>query len=343
MFSEYTIRNHKAKNRIVRSATNEHLGELDGSVSEELIALFEELAAGGTGTIITGHFGVDMNYRAGINQPMLTDDRFIPGAAALARAAHRHGALICGQISHGGTKAVGAVFDINTAPVEALEAIPGAFAAAALRLKQAGYDAVQVHLAHGYFLASVLDDTLNLRQDAYGGSPEGRFFLVGKVLAAVRAAIGEEMDLWVKLSANNKEMTPYTDTLMAYAKMLKDIGVDAIELSGVDFGLKKAGERAYYLPEALAIRSVGVPVILVGGLRERRQMEEILAAGIDMVAMSRPLIREPDLPRKLQQGQEKSACIGCNSCMRRYQSDYKNCAFLPISPQIEKIFGNDSV
>ena len=339
LFSEFTVRNRAAKNRIVRSATNEHLGELDGSVSQALIDLFEKLAAGGTGTIITGHFGVDMNFRAAINQPMLTDDRFIPGAAALAEAAHRHGALICGQISHGGTQTVGEPCDLNPASVEALEAIPAAFAAAARRLKQAGYDAVQVHLAHGYFLASVLDDTLNLRQDAYGGSPEGRFSLVGEVLSAVRAAIGEDMDLWVKLSANNKQLTPYADTLMAYTKMLKAAGVDAIELSGVDFGLKKPAERSYYLSEALAIRSVGVPVILVGGLRERQQMEDILAAGIDMVALSRPLIREPDLPRKLQQGQEKATCIGCNGCMRLYRSEYKNCAFLPPNAQVEKIFG----
>ena len=339
LFSEYTVGRHKAKNRIVRSATNEHLGELDGSVSQELINLFEELSAGGVGTIITGHFGVDMDYRASVNQPMLTEDRFIPGAAALARAAHRHGALICGQISHGGTQTVGDILDINTASEEALEAIPGAFAAAAFRLKQAGYDAVQVHLAHGYFLASVLDDTLNRRQDACGGSPEGRFSLVGKVLAAVREAIGENMGLWVKLSANNKQLTPYADTLMAYTKMLKAAGVDAIELSGVDFGHRKPAERAYYLAEALAIRSVGVPVILVGGLRERQQMEDVLAAGIDMVALSRPLIREPDLPRKMQQGQEKAACIGCNGCMRLYRSEYKNCAFLPPSRQVRKIFG----
>jgi tRNA-dihydrouridine synthase len=147
------------------------------------------------------------------------------------------------------------------------------------------------------------------------------------------------MDLWVKLSANNKQLTPYADTLMAYTKMLKAAGVDAIELSGVDFGYKKAAERAYYLSEALAIRSVGVPVILVGGLRERQQMEDILAAGIPMVALSRPLIREPDLPRRMELGQEKAACIGCNGCMRLYRSEYKNCAFLPPSEQVRKIFG----
>ena len=340
LFTEYRIKNHTAKNRLVRSATNEHLGELDGSVSPELIALYEQLGRGGVGTIISGHFGVNAAFRATANQPLLTEDRFIPGAAALAEAAHRHNALIYGQISQGGLQAWREAFDINGASRADLQAIPGEFAAAAKRLKAAGYDGVQVHLAHGYFLSDVLDDTVNHRADEYGGSAAGRFRLVEAVLTAVREAIGPGMDLLVKLSANNKGQTPYRDTLLYYGRRLVECGVDAIELSGADFRSRKAPERAYYLEEALALQAaVNIPVILVGGLRERGPMEDILARGIPLLSLSRPLICEPDLPQKMQQGQETSRCIGCFGCMSLYKSEYRNCRYLPESEHLRKIYG----
>ncbi|MBO4887140.1 MAG: NADH:flavin oxidoreductase [Firmicutes bacterium] len=340
LFTEGRIGKKRAKNRIVRSATNDHLANLDGTISDEQVALYETMAKNHVGTIITGHFGIDENHKAAINQPLLTDDRFIAGAKRLADAVHLYGSLIYGQLSQGGIKCYDRPFDINTVSVDELEKTVGQFADAAFRLKQAGYDGAQIHLAHGYFLANVLDDTVNLRTDAYGGSPENRFRLVGEILEAVREKCGEDFSVIVKLSANNEQLTPYDDTLLYYAKKLAECGIDAIELSGSNFSKFPRDASKYFLREALLIKEqVDLPIILVGGVSEKTAMEEVLAQGIEFVSCSRAFICEPEFVTNLMNGAEKSRCVKCWGCFRLYNTKHKNCVFLKESEQLKKVFG----
>ena len=340
LWEPYIIGAHRAKNRLVRSATNDHLGNLDGSLSEEQFDLYETLAESGLGTIITGHFGVDAECRADKCQPLVTEDRFLPGLREMAARVHAHDALLCGQLSQAGLSGYARPFDINAAGHGQLAAIRDKFAAGAERLARAGFDGVQIHLAHGYFLANVLDDTVNLRTDEYGGSDENRFRLVREITEAVRAAVPTDFGLIVKLSATNVALAPYDGHLLYYAGKLKKLGVEAIELSGSDFARRDRAEHAYYLREALLVKErVDIPVILVGGMDKMSVMESALEQGIDMVSLCRAFICEPDFARKLRGGAERSECLHCWKCFRLYKTAYKNCPFLPESQRLKELYG----
>ena len=361
LFEEYRLGGKVAKNRFLRSATNDHLSDPDGMLTEEQQDLYEELAWNDVGVIITGHFGVSERYKTAFNQPLMSDDRFIPQAKIMADTAYYYGSLLYGQLSHGGLKAWKEPFDINEASREELAEVEEQFAAAAERLAKAGFDGVQVHLAHGYLLANVLDDTVNRRTDEYGGSDENRFRLVREVLEAIRARCPKNFGLLVKLSANNMSCfdqdadrgevggddadkrnavkNDYDSHLINYAKMLRDCGVDAIELSGADFYARGRDERKYFLREALLLKeAVDIPVILVGGIASLEDMEELVERGIDMISMCRPFITEPDLIPKLRDGkQTESRCLHCNSCFTLHATKFKNCVFLPESEKLEEL------
>jgi 2,4-dienoyl-CoA reductase-like NADH-dependent reductase (Old Yellow Enzyme family) len=211
-----------------------------------------------------------------------------------------------------------------------LAAVTAAFAAAGRRARAAGFDGVQVHAAHGYLLSQFLSPADNRRTDGYGGDPARRARLLLEVLAAVREAVGADFPLLVKLNA--EDLTPGgagVEEMLATARMLAEAGVDAVELSG---------GRVVNPPEARAARlvrpgaeppepyyreagrrfkrAVALPLILVGGVRDPETAEALLAEGAaDLVALSRPLIREPALPLRWRAGDRRpSPCLSCNRC-----------------------------
>lgn len=339
IFQKGKIGSRITKNLIVRSATNDHLANIDGTISNEQVNLYQILAKNNVGTIITGHFGVSEKYKAAINQPLLSDDKYITGAKQLVDVAHSHGAIIYGQISQGGLNAVYNKFDINAVTIKELEETVEQFISAAIRLEHAGYDGVQVHLAHDYFLANVLDNTINNRNDKYGGNDENRFRLVKEILTGIKEQCGKNFDVLVKLSVNNVKLSDYDNILIYYTKNLQDCGIDAIELSGANFKKFERTQGNYYLREALLLKqTVSIPIILVGGVSERKYMDEAISKGIDFVSCARAFICEPEFVTNLIAGKEKSRCIKCWQCFKLYNSKYKNCVFLPESKQLRQIF-----
>ena len=400
LFREFKLGSKVSKNRFVRSATNDHLSDPDGMLTEEQQDLYEELAWNDVGLIITGHFGVSERYKTAFNQPLMSDDRFIPRAKVMADTAYYYGSLLYGQLSHGGLKAWKEPFDINKATKEELGEVAEQFASAAGRLAKAGFDGVQVHLAHGYLLSNVLDDTVNHRADEYGGSDENRFRLVKEIIDAIKGSCPADFGILIKMNANDesclaREQTAasersalssnsgnaagndsdlvscgpaagndsdlvscgsaagndsdlvscgpaarYDSHLVSYAKMLEACGVDGIELSGADFFCRDRNDRKYFLRQAILVKSaVDIPVILVGGIASLEDMEEVIDSGIDMVAMSRPFITEPDLIPKLKSGrQSESRCLHCNSCYRIHATKHKNCVFLPESEKLGELY-----
>lgn len=342
MFREMKIGNNKIKNRIVRSATNDHMGHPDGSVSEEQVRLYETLAKNDVGMIITGHMSVSERYRADAHQPLVTDDRFIEGLRKIPEAVHKYGGIIYAQISQAGRKAYLGACEINEMSEEEIDTVIDQFVAGASRIQQAGFDGVQVHLAHGYLLSNVLDDTVNLRTDAYGGTAENRFQIVHTIINRIKDTCGADFSVIVKLCANNEALGEYDETMLYYARQLEALGVDAIELSGSDFMKKNNDEAAYYLREALLLKqNVDCPVILVGGLHEKEMLQHVLDQGIDMVAMARPFICEPDLVMKFKEGKSDAKCIRCYQCFKTFQTKFKNCVFLPEDKWLKELYTKD--
>lgn len=201
-----------------------------------------------------------------------------------------------------------------------------AFALAAARVRAAGFDAVELHGAHGYLINQFLSPLTNQRTDDYGGSPANRARFAYEVLAATRQAVGPTYPVFIKLNSYDAVEGGLTlEESLPVAQGLAQRGMNAIEVSGGTPAagklspsrvVKQAEEEGYFLANAAAIKkAVSCPVICVGGWRSKSQVEKALDQ-VDAVAMSRPFIRQPDLAKRWQAGEEKATCISCNQCFK---------------------------
>ena len=367
LFSLGTIGTISVKNRIVRSATEEILASNEGRVTEEYIQFYTRLARGGVGLIMTGNYGVDVLGRATPRTMLLDSDEVVEGLRKLVGTVHDSGARIVAQLNHVGRQRHPDLDDrtpIAPSPVmvkytrvkprpmtegEIGDAIE-AFGQAARRVREAGFDGVQIHGAHGYLVNQFLSGHTNRRSDRWGGSVENRRRFVVEVYSAIRNAVGDDYPVLIKINARDPVSRGVTlDDTIATCQALEELGIDAIEVSdGIDEMIKggiptdiimrdrKLLERimmrflietmvkrnarlveGYHLADAAAVRqAVKVPVIAVGGIRRRAMMEHALESGqADFVALSRPFIRKPNLVNRMEgDGGDPISCVSCNRC-----------------------------
>ena len=348
LFDKTAIKSLELANRAVRSATWSGVGDENGRVTDRAVEFYQDLGSGGIGLIITGYQyvlpnGRQLNYTIGN-----CDDAQIEGLSRLAQAVHDAGGRILPQIVHCGLRAnpkllpegwdlwgPSAVPDPATGNVpqevtpQEIQQLVEAYAAAAARSKQAGFDGVQLHGAHGYGINQFLSGYFNRRGDAYGGNPDRRYRFLGEVMEAVRGAVGGDFPVLIKLNAHDfVEGGLVPEESARIARRLADDGIDAIEVSAGgsaaprDKGpsrtnIKTEEDEAYLLDFAAAVKeAVEVPVITVGGIRSLKTIETILSDGkADYVAMARPFIREPHLVKRWEKGdRDKATCISCNGC-----------------------------
>jgi len=202
-----------------------------------------------------------------------------------------------------------------------------AYAQAARRAKEAGFDAVQVHAAHGYLISQFLSPFVNRRSDEWGGDVERRMHFLRAVCQAVREQVGPDYPVFIKLGmVDGLEGGLTPEESVQIVAELDEMGLDGLEISGgvggpqninVRAGIVSGVDEAYFRPLAQKARSVTrLPILLVGGFRSRSAMDEILDAGdADFISLSRPFICEPDLPNRMRlAGQEESVCISANYC-----------------------------
>ena len=363
LFEEMRIGTMTARNRIVRSATAESLATPAGGLTPELLGLYGQLAWGGAGTIITGYSFVVFEGKPSEGALGMHDDSFLHQFRCLTDLAHENGACIVAQLVYGGSKSklspddprrlapagvpgedgapntsilgASAVVHPRTGlvPTEAaaadLDALAHAFGQAALRARACGFDGVEVHAAHGYLLSQFLSQRFNKREDEYGQTLEGRARLAVECVSAVRAAVGSDWPVLVKLNACDDWDDPTgargglsEDESARVAAWLVEAGASCIDVSG-DWHTASKGAPAgtpYFAGfGARLARELDAPVIVTGGWRDKATIEAHLANdGIAGVGMSRPLICEPDLPRRWQSGDcTPSACTGCGSCQKQ--------------------------
>jgi len=346
------------KNRLVRSATDEGFATRDGAVTQRLVDVDTELARGGVGLIIAGTSHISPEGKWGDNSTGMDNDTLIEPLGLLCDAVHKAGGTIAAQLLHCGTTVnpitlstrgplwgPSAMIDpLFGHPVEALTKrhilkIVADFAKAAARAKKAGFDAVQIHGAHGYLINQFLSPSRNLRTDTYGGTLKNRARLLVQVYEAIRGAVGKAFPLLIKMSAHDGfpgGVEP--DEAAQTAVLLDAMGIDAIEVSaGTPEGVKKGGwdhilpapfKEGSLLKYALAIKeSVNCPVISVEGWRSPEKIEKTLEK-IDAISMSRPFIREPDLANRWLGGDTSPAlCISCNKCLELQMGPGMACIF----------------
>ena len=329
------------KNRTVRSATNEHLSQPDGQLTQTWADTLIQLAENQVGMIMTGHLTVDGTQRADEGQPVIDQNTDSALLRAAAEGVHAAGGRLVAQLSHSGRKAPA---QVNGRPpkgpsdftLEEMDRLVDQFVFAARLCQQAGLDGVQIHTAHGYLLSSFLNPRENTRTDQYGGTLENRFRLPRQILAAVRQACGPDFAVLVKADANG------CGNLHGLLELFQSAGVDGVEVSGLDFASRAGQKEPFYLQEVLAARKgISLPIILVGGIFSRQTAQRVLEAGIPFVSFSRALICQPDFIARMQAGElEESRCLACNGCYNVYRQRPVRCVQHqhPIS-QLSKVFG----
>lgn len=356
------------KNRIAMAPMGENFGGEDGICGERTQAYYEARAKGGTGLIIMGTTAISWpSGTSEPHQLGISTDDFIPGLAELTRRVHAHGGKIAVQINHSGKVAAhdracgremwvssmppdGPVHDgMRTITPKEFSTFVGVgpyperyrimdkadiaqmvewFAAAALRAKQANFDAVEVHCAHNYMIANFLSPFFNSRTDEYGGSYENRSRLLREVLSAVRERVGPDYPVWVRLDAEEMH-TPggiVMDEALKTAKLCEELGMNAISVSAyarmptgsafTDAPIPQK-QNAYRDFAKQFKQAVNIPIISAGRWELQDAADAVSKGEIDFVAMGRKLLAEPDLANKLQANAAKDVrpCIYCYACV----------------------------
>jgi 2,4-dienoyl-CoA reductase-like NADH-dependent reductase (Old Yellow Enzyme family) len=349
LFEPITIKNMRLRNRFVRSATYDGYADRAGHVSEKQIRLFSELAGGGVGLIVTGITFVHHSGQISPFQNSITSDYYIQSLKTLTTAVHDRGAKIAVQLFHAGREGA-RFFKAKNKKALAPSFVPDdpyfieeyramteheiwdiirAFGDAARRAREAGFDAVQVHGAHAYLLSEFLSPFTNHRSDDWGGALENRIRFHQEIYRDIRTKVGEDYPVLIKIGVQDgfPGGLEFSEGRLA-AQLLAKWGFDALEISSglrgkgyenSEFRIKitKLDREGYFRNWCKEIKkSVNVPVMIVGGLRSFKLMEQIIKKGeADFISLSRPLIKEPAIINEWKNGDyRRPKCISCNKC-----------------------------
>jgi 2,4-dienoyl-CoA reductase-like NADH-dependent reductase (Old Yellow Enzyme family) len=341
------------ENRFVRSATLDGMAH-NGMVSDAEIALYSELGRGSIGLIVSHGLAPTGEGQASPGQLSAFSDEAIPSLKKIVDAVHEGGGKIAAQILHGGwmcrpevtgLQPVGPSAMLHPRSGQAIRELSSDeivqliedYAQASRRIKEAGFDGVQLHAAHSWLLSAFLSPVTNRRQDEWGGSAVKRANLLRRICIRMRKMLGPEFPIMVKLGIRDyhPEGKPSSEGVET-ARMLEADGVDAVEVSEgleADFfhHIRKDALAPYYLDECRQVRrAIAIPVFLVGGIRRLEDMEMVLGEGVaDAISMCRPFIMEPHLVERLRSRlSERSNCTSCNGCLGLMSKGRLACALL---------------
>lgn len=360
LFSPRKIGNVIIKNRIVRSATSENMAKRDGQVSDDLVDFYTNLARGGTGLIITGGIAVHPSSTLTRNAPCLYDDIFLSGQKKLVEAVHDYSECkIAAQLVHTGRQTGNRKYQpVAPSPIpdkivkrvprelktEEIGDIIKMFVDAGRRAYESGYDAIQLHAAHGYLLSNFISPYSNKRIDEYGGNTQKRTKILVEIYDQLGDEIGKNFPITIKLQTQDGVSGGLTlEGGKEIAEIVAYTGYDAIEPSGgggesmmrasglPSRVIKSPEDENYFLPTVNEIRPLvnDCPVILMGGVRNPSSTEKILREkAVEFISMSRPLIYEPDLSNRWKNGDTSPAlCTSCNACYMTLREGALNCLY----------------
>jgi 2,4-dienoyl-CoA reductase-like NADH-dependent reductase (Old Yellow Enzyme family)/thioredoxin reductase len=346
IFEPGRIKGLETKNRLVMPPITTNFATEHGGVSDQMVAYYAERAKGGVGTIVVENACVD--YPAAKNTPLqsrIDGDKFVAGFKELSEAIQIHGARAVLQIQHSGRETTWGITEgyqpVAPSPIPCgflkvqpreltipeIQAIVQMFANAADRAKQAGFDGVEIHGAHGYLIAQFMDEYTNRRVDVYGGTFEKRMRFPLEVARAVRERVGDEYPIFFRYCADEfVDGARKIDGSIRIAQFMEqEAGIDVLDISVGTYESRWAitppmafGQACMtHLPAAIK-QNVKIPVIAVGKIRTPEVAEQVLKDGkADFVAIGRTLIADPYWPKKVREG--RSAEI------RRCISDLEEC------------------
>ena len=354
LFSPVTVGSMEVRNRIVMAPMTSGYSSADGYVTDTLTNFYVARAKGGVGLITCESCYVDPLGKGFVGHLALDQDQYIPGLARLTDSVKSSGAKIVLQLIHCGRQTTSALCGgqplapspipcpvLKEMPREAsihdISHIVNAFMRAARRAKEAGFDGVEIHAAHGYLINQFLSPYSNKRSDAYGGDLSGRSRILLEIVSGVKESVGRDFPVSCRLSAD--EFVEGGLTLRetrTIANWLANIGLDAISVSG---GVYESAHKIVppmdVAPGSLVALAAGIksavnlPVFAVAGIHDPVFADQILVEGkADMVALGRALLADPDWPNKAFAGQSHRIrpCLYCNHCRNRAVRPKINCA-----------------
>ena len=357
LFTPFSIGSLQLTNRIVMPPMATNYASPKGLVTDRQIAYYVERAKGGVGYLTVEHTGVLEQGKASPKMLLVSSDEHAAAIARLVDSVHRAGGKIVVQINHAGRQTSTAITGapiVGPSPVACptrteipkelsageIEEITEAFVAAASRVKSAGADGVELHMAHGYLLCAFLSPFSNRRNDGYGGDLEGRTRIPREVLRSVRRRVGPDFPILCRLSGDEYvDGGLRVDETVQIARLLEKDGADALHVSACNAASGYLNHPPYYVEEgvfvhlAAAVKSaVRVPVIAVGRIRNPVMADQVIRDGkADLISMGRALIADPHLPRKAKEGRlaDIVPCLSCNRCIQGLRLDSVHCAVNP--------------
>lgn len=294
----------------------------DGSLTKDILDYYNEKSEGGyIGLIIIEHSFVSKQGKASDRQLSISKDSDVAKLKELANIIHKNGSKAVMQINHAGSaasktvtgldvvgpSAVSNPFKSDTIPkelsIEEIKDIISQFKNAALRVKEAGFDGVEIHSAHGYLLNQFMSPLTNKRTDKYGGNLPGRIKLHLDIIKEVRSSVGEEFPILLRLGASDyMEGGTTIEDSIASTKEFEKAGLDMLDISGgfCRYSLPGHIEPGYFAPMSKAIKeAVSIPVIVAGGITEVQAAEEILSEGkADLIGVAREILKDSKWAKK---------------------------------------------
>jgi len=340
LFSPFTLMGFSIRNRFIRSATMEGMALNDGSPSPDLIELYRRLALGGVGLISTSVCLSDRTWMPSSEGVLFLDsDDALLIWEKMVKEVHRAGTKISLQLGpffyyQGRSVGPSAYREgVHALTRKEIEDLTSTMAKAAARAQKIGFDAIQVHAGHGYPISQFISPFYNKREDEYGGIPENKARILTEIYQAIIDKTSKDYPVWIKMNTLDGQpggLTP--EVAEQYGPILEKAGYAAIEVTGGSPGgthdsrgpiQKEEWFEGFYLNSAALIKAkTNLPVSAVGGIRKLEMIDHVFSSHTaDLISLSRPLIREPDLIDRWMSGNHSpAACISCNGCtmmMRR--------------------------
>ncbi|MCF6156969.1 MAG: FAD-dependent oxidoreductase [wastewater metagenome] len=361
LFRPFKIGSLTIKNRMVMSPMETHLCDKEGFVTEEIIAYYKERALGGVGYITIENTTVEPAGRVNDGMLCIHDDKFIPGLKKLTDSIHSAGGKLVLQLSHAGREALPYFTGLEpVAPspipspltkhvpkeltIDQIESIVRKFAEGAERAVKAGFDGVEIHMAHGYLVNQFFSPESNTRIDMYGGDTVRRSRFAREIVESIRRQVPGDYPIICRISADE-----YTETGLKLeeskeiARILEQAGASAIHVSACNYASAFYNIPCYYLEEGCFVHLaegikpvVQIPVLTVGRIVNPAMAENILKENkADLIVLGRVLIADPHFPNKVKEGriEDIRTCLSCNRCIESISDKKLVCT---VNPSIGK-------
>ena len=341
LFKPSKIGSMALANRVIMAPMYTQIADENGCVSDRLCAYYEERARGGMGLIIVENTAVTRGGESATREPAIFDDTYLDGLSKLAGVIHKYGVKAAIQLHHAGRQRPAHLGQpVAPSPIackfvksqprelktEEADELVKQYAEGALRVKKAGFDAVEFHGAHGYLICQFLSAYTNKRTDKYGGSLENRMRFALDIVKKTRQKVGSRFPVLFRISA--KEFVPEglnLDQTKVIARALQDAGVDCVDVSAGNYETGQWICQPGWMPRGCLVpfaeeikKNVSVPVIVAGRMVDPRLANKVLQEGkVDFIALGRPFLTDPQILIKAKEGRydDIRMCMACCNCM----------------------------